>query len=138
MNFFNKIIVFLLILILNIGCGSDGNDGDVFVRFRAVLEPTNFIIDNSDIPIDFEYDVYYKTRAGSYPFSYVDHNGVQHPLPGEYGVLEIIADSGQEGGLFSSGDDGQDLYIDLILLSTGAVIENYDYYTIASSLNYDE
>ena len=56
MNFFNKIIVFLLILILNIGCGSDGNDGDVFVRFRAVLEPTNFIIDNSDIPIDFEYD----------------------------------------------------------------------------------
>ena len=47
MNFFNKIIVFLLILILNIGCGSDGNDGDVFVRFRAVLEPTNFIIDNN-------------------------------------------------------------------------------------------
>ena len=138
MNLVNKIIVFLLILIMNIGCGTDGSDGEVFVRFRAVLEPTNFTIDNSDIPIDLEYDVYYKTSSGSYPFSYVDHNDVQHPLPGEYGVLEILADSGDEGGLFSSGDDGRDIYVDLILLSTGAIVENFNYYTVPSELNYEE
>ena len=87
---------------------------------------------------NFEYDVYYQTRPGNYPFSYTDHNGVQHPLPGEYGVLEIVADSGTEGALFNSGEDGDDLYIDLILLSTGPVIENYDYFTIASTLNYSQ
>ena len=130
----NIIIGFFVLSI--IGCGRDGEEGEVFLRIRAVLEPTNFFIENPDIPLDFQYDVYYKTSPGNYPFSYVDHNGVQHPQPGEYGVLEIIADSGTEGGLFSSGTSGQDLYIDLILLSTGAVIENFEYYTIASTLDY--
>ena len=134
----NKLIVLLFIAIIILGCGSDGKDGDVFLRFRAVLTPTEFVIDNQDIPSDFEYDVYYETGSGSYPFSYIDHNGNSHPQPGEYGVLEIIADSGDEGALFVAGEDGKDLYIDLILLSTGPIIENYDYYTIASTLNYDE
>ena len=138
MNSFNKFVVLSWIAMILIGCGSDGSDGDVFLRFRAVLTPTEFVIDNPDIPVDFEFDVYYETQPGSYPFSYVDHNGNTHPQPGEYGVLEIIANSGDEGALFSAGDDGTDLYIDLILLSTGAVIENYDYYTIVSTLNYDE
>ena len=135
MNLFNKIFVFSFIILLSYGCGSDGSDGDVFLRFRAVLEPTNFIIDNPDIPPDFQYDVYYKTKPGNYPFSYVDHNGVQHPLPGEFSFVEIIADSGDSGSLFRGGEDGQDIYVDLILLSTGPIIENYDYYTIASTLN---
>ena len=117
------------------GC-SDGGDGDVFVRIRTILEPTNVIIENSDIPQDFEYDVYYKTSTGNYPFSYTDHNGIQHPLPGEFGVLEIVADSGSKGALFSSAEKGNTIYIDLILLSTGAIIENYDYYTVVTSLDF--
>ena len=137
MNWFKKTLVFIFILIINTGC-SDGDNGDVFLRIRAVLEPTNVIIENSDIPENFEYDVFYRTNPGNYPFSYVDHNGTQHPLPGEYGVLEIISDPGQEGGLFSTGENGEDRYIDLILLSTGAVIENNNYYTIATTLDYDE
>lgn len=136
MNFLNKILFIGLICLMNAGCGSDGDDGDVYVRIRAVLEPTNVIIDNPDIPLDFQYDVYYKTKSGSYPFSYIDHNDIQHPLPGEFGVLEIVSTSGSKGGLFSSGENGEDLYVDLILLSTGAVIENYDYYTIVSTLDY--
>ena len=134
----NKVVVLLFIAMIIIGCGRDGKDGDVFLRFRSVLTPTEFVIDNPDIPADFEYDVYYETHPGSYPFSYIDHNGNFHPQPGEYGVLEIIADSGDEGALFVTGEDGKDLYIDLILLSTGPIIENYDYYTIASTLNYDD
>ncbi len=138
MNTFTKLVFLLFSLTIVMGCGSDGNDGDVFLRFRAVLTPTEFVIENPDIPSDFEYDVYYETHPGSYPFSYIDHNGNLHPQPGEYGVLEIIANPGDEGALFSSGADGKDLYIDLILLSTGPIIENYDYYTIASTLNYAE
>ena len=138
MRVLNQIVLGLLILIINISCGRDGKDGEVFLRFRAILTPLNFYIENPDIPIDFQYDVYYKTYPGSYPFTYTDHNGTSHPLPSEFGVVDIVVDSGESGALFSAGSDGNDIYIDLILLSTGAVIENYDYYTIASTLNYDE
>ena len=137
MNVFSKVIVTVLILII-MSCGRDGQDGEVYLRIRAVLEPTNVIIDNPDIPSDFQYDVYYKTNPGTYYFSYVDHNNIQHPLPGEYGFVELVKNEGFKGGLFKSGDDGNDIYVDLILLSTGAVIENYDYLTIASTLDYDE
>ena len=143
MNFLKS--VFLLgLVITTIGCGNDGNNGEVYLRIRAVLEPTNFFITNSDLPSNIDgyfigdFDVFYKTEAGSYPFSYVDHNGLQHPLLGEYGVVNIFSDLGEEAGLFNSGEDGEDVYIDLILLSTGAIIENYDMFTIASTLNYPE
>ena len=113
------------------GCSS-GKDGDLFLRFRAVIEPVEFIIDNPDIPNYPEYDIYYKTNPGSYAFSYVDHNGTQHPQPGEFGFVELNADPA------SGSEDGKDLYIDLILLSTGPLIENFDYYTIASTLEFDD
>lgn len=131
MRIFTKIILLLFIIIQMMGCSS-GNDGDLFLRFRAVIEPVEFIIDNPDIPDYPEYDIYYKTNPGSYAFSYVDHNGTQHPQPGEFGFVELIADPA------SGSEDGKDLYIDLILLSTGPLIENFDYYTIASTLEFDD
>jgi len=143
MNTFRSTITFFL-LIFFIGCGNDGTDGDVYLRIRAVLEPTNVMISNPDLPSDAngvfvgEYDVYYQTQPGSYSFTYVDHNGIQHPLVGEFGVVNLFSNSGEESGLFTSGEDGEDVYVDLILLSTGAIIENYDKFTIATSLNYSE
>ena len=131
MRIFTKIILLLFIIIQMMGCSS-GNDGDLFLRFRAVIEPVEFIIDNPDIPNYPEYDIYYKTNPGSYNFSYVDHNGTQHPQPGEFGFIELVADPA------SGSEDGKDLYIDLILLSTGPLIENFDYYTIASTLEFDD
>tara|TARA_B100001250_G_scaffold384703_1_gene379787 strand:- start:7882 stop:8292 length:411 start_codon:yes stop_codon:yes gene_type:complete len=127
----------ILFVIIQAGCSS-GQDGDLFLRFRAVLEPIEFIIDNPDVPQYPEYDIYYKVNPGTYSFSYIDHNGTQHPQPGEFGFIDLIADPGSDGGLFKSGSDGKDLYIDLILLSTGPLIENFDYYTIASTLEYDD
>ena len=131
MKIFTKIILILFIIIQMMGCSS-GKDGDLFLRFRAVIEPVEFIIDNPDIPDYPEYDIYYKTNPGSYSFSYVDHNGTQHPQPGEFGFVELVADPA------SGSEDGKDLYIDLILLSTGPLIENFDYYTIASTLEFDD
>ena len=143
MNDFRLIITFFLPVFF-IGCGTDGADGDVYLRIRAVLEPTNVMISNPDLPSDDngyfvgDYDVYYQTQPGSYSFTYIDHNGTQHPLVGEFGVVNLFSNSGEESGLFNSGEDGDDVYVDLILLSTGAIIENYDKFTIATSLNYDE
>lgn len=131
MRIFTKIILNFFIIIQMMGCSS-GKDGDLFLRFRAVIEPVEFIIDNPDIPNYPEYDIYYKTNPGSYNFSYVDHNGTQHPQPGEFGFIELVADPA------SGSEDGKDLYIDLILLSTGPLIENFDYYTIASTLEFDD
>ena len=63
---FKKILVFCIILLIYSGCGSNGRDGDVYLRIRAVLEPTNFSIENEDIPTNFEYDVYYIERRFSF------------------------------------------------------------------------
>ncbi|MBJ04519.1 MAG: hypothetical protein CMP65_01275 [Flavobacteriales bacterium] len=123
---------------MNLGCGNDGNNGEVFLRIRAVLDetPLTASINNPDIPSDFAYDIFYKTSPGTYSFSYTDHNGVVHPQAGEYSFVDVIQDIGQEGGLFTDGEDGDDVYIDLWLLSTGAVIENNNYFTIASTADY--
>ena len=115
---------------------SSGQDGDIFLRIRAVLEPNSFSINSLDFPSDFEYDIFYKIQPGYYDFEYVDHENTQHPLIGELNVLEATANAGNDGGLFKSGSDGEDIYIDLILLSSGPIIETYNYFTIASTLNY--
>jgi len=134
MSTFNKMLFALIIMTLA-SCSS-GQDGDVFLRLRAVLEPTSFSINTSDIPLDFEYDAFYKIQPGYYEFEYVDHENIQHPQLGELSVLEVTNNKGTNGGVFKSASDGEDIYIDLILLSSGPIIETYNYFTIASTLNY--
>ena len=134
MRAFNTIL-FVLIIILVSSCSS-GKDGDIYLRLRAVLEPTNFSINNPDFPLDFEYDAFYQIQPGYYEFEYIDHEGVQHPQLGELSVLEVTANQGTNGGVFKSAIDGEDIYIDLILLSNGPIIETNNYFTIASTLNY--
>ena len=50
MRVLNKIVLGLLILIINTSCGRDGKDGEIFLRFRSILTPLNFHIENPDIP----------------------------------------------------------------------------------------
>ena len=109
-------------------------------RIRAVLDetPLSATINNPDVPSDFAYDIFYKTSPGTYSFIYTDHNGLAHPQAGEYSFVEVIKDIGQEGGIFTDGEDGDNVYIDLWLLSTGAVIENNNYFTVASSADYPD
>jgi len=145
MNIFKKIILFGFILNFTIGCGTDGEDGEVFLRIRAVLDEMPASVDLTEIPgFDFEdpaefaYDMFYKTVPGSYPFSYYDHNGEYHPKVGEYGFVDIVKDLGQKGGVFRDGEDGDDVYIDLWLLSTGPAIENNKFFTVASTANFPD
>jgi|TARA_B100001113_G_C21017017_1_gene581840 hypothetical protein len=133
MHTFNKI--FFILIILTLASCSSGQDGNVFLRLRAVLEPTNFSINCPDFPLDFEYDAFYPIQSGYYAFEYVDHEGVQHPQLGELSVLEVTANQGTNGGLFKSASDGEDIYIDLWLLSEGPVVETSNYFTIASTIN---
>ena len=134
MSALNKFFLTIIMIILT-SCSS-GQDGDVFLRLRAVLEPTSFSINSPDIPLDFEYDIFYKIQPGYYEFEYVDHENIQHPQLGEVSVLEVINNQGTKGGVFKSASDGEDLYIDLILLSSGPIIETNNYFTIASTLDY--
>lgn len=135
MKILNQLVVFGLFLGLNIGC-SDGEDGKVFLRIRALLEepPSSVNIENPDIPEDFQYGVYYQTQPGSYLFSYTDVNNQPHPQGGELQHLDIVAESGKSASLFKHGENGTDLYIDLWLLSTGALVQNFDYYTVPDEL----
>ena len=138
MKILNQFILLGIICTFHLGCGNDGSDGEVFLRIRAVLDetPLSATIDNPDVPSDFAYDIFYKTSPGTYSFIYTDHNGLAHPQAGEYAFVEVIKDIGQEGGIFTDGEDGDNVYIDLWLLSTGAVVENNNYFTIASSADY--
>ena len=72
MNICTKIIL-LFFVIIQLGCSS-GKDGDLFLRFRAVLEPMEFIIDNPDIPTYPEYDIY---SAGTKPEDIVNPYAVK-------------------------------------------------------------
>ena len=136
MKIFNKIL--LLGFIITLGGCKDGNDGKAFLRIRTIIEPTSVTIYNPDIPSDFNYDVYYETQPGSYQFEYIDHNNNYHPLPGELNVIDIVVAPGQSSSFLNSGEDGRNVYIDLILLSTGALVETFDILTIPSELNYEE
>jgi len=140
MKVLNQLILLGIICTFNLGCGNDGSDGEVFLRVRAVLDetPLSATINNPDVPSDFAYDIFYKTSPGTYSFIYTDHNGLTHPQAGEYSFVEVVKDIGQEGGVFTDGEDGDNVYIDLWLLSTGAVIENNNYFTVASSADYPD
>ena len=141
MYYINKTIFSLLAIIILSSCSKDGIDGEVYLRIRAVLNPLEFSIENPDIPVNFQesnYDVFYKTKPGSYPFTYIDHFGDQHPKIGELSVLNLEIEQGQSGSLLSTGDNGRDIYVDLILLSSGPIVTNLDYYTPPSSLEYTE
>lgn len=127
-------ISFIVLFITIFGC-STGNDGDIFLRVRAVLEPSNFNINCPEFPSNFEYDVFYNIPPGYYSFDYMDYNGTQHPQLGELSVLEVFSNSGSKGGLFKSGENGEDVYVDLILLSSGPIIETNSYFTIASTIS---
>jgi len=128
--------VFFAITFMFLTSCSTGQEGDVFLRIRAVLEPNSFSINSNDIPSNFEYDVFYEIKPGYYDFEYIDHEYIAHPQLGELSVLEATANMGTDGGIFKSSIDGEDVYIDLILLSSGPIIETYNYFTIASTLNY--
>ena len=140
MKILNQFILLVIMFTFHLGCGNDGSDGEVFLRVRAVLDetPLTATINNPDVPPDFAYDIFYKTSPGTYSFIYTDHNGLAHPQAGEYSFVEVIKDIGQEGGVFTDGEDGDNVYIDLWLLSTGAVIENNNYFTVASSADYPD
>ena len=51
--------MFFAVIIMSLTSCSSGQDGDIFLRIRAVLEPNSFSINSPDVPSDFEYDVFY-------------------------------------------------------------------------------
>lgn len=132
----NFLKTFFAIIFMFLTSCSTSQEGDIFLRIRAVLEPNSFSINSNDIPSNFEYDVFYAIKPGYYDFEYIDHENTEHPQLGELSVLEATANVGTDGGIFKSAIDGEDVYIDLILLSSGPIIETYNYFTIASTLNY--
>ena len=129
-----NILIPLLVILFTSACSS-GSDGDIFLRVRAVLEPSSFNINCPEFPENFEYDVFYNIPEGYYSFDYVDYNGTQHPQLGELSVLEVFSNSGAKGGLFKSSENGEDVYVDLILLSSGPIVETNSYFTIASTIS---
>ncbi|MDY6792863.1 MAG: hypothetical protein SWH54_16485 [Thermodesulfobacteriota bacterium] len=114
------IFVFVLLLISMMGltgCGDDGDDGNSYVAIDWVYAPISYWDDNPGIPSVFYRGEYYLTQAGIYNFDYVAWDG-----SGYIGTYTITVDEGEDGSLFSDGDDGDDLYFTIWLLSSGPVL----------------
>jgi hypothetical protein len=119
------VLVLLLISMMGLtGCGDDGDDGDSYLELDWVSAPISYWDDNPGIPFGFSRGVYYLTGAGTYNFDYVAWDG-----SGYIGTYTITVDEGEDGGVFwfADGDDGDDWYFTMWLLSSGPVIYTDSY-----------
>ena len=106
---------------LCVGCGRDGDDGDAYIALNWVYAPNYYWDNNPAIPIVFYRGAYYRSSPGAYDFGYEAYEGSQW-----VGTYTIAIDKGEDGGLFTDGDDGRDRYFTLWLYSSGPSL-NEDY-----------
>lgn len=109
-----KACVVLLILSILLSCGQDGKDGKAFIRFTWISGVNSYVDSNPDTPSSIYSDTYYETDPGDYVYEYYwqDNSGNNWLFEGWY---TITINHGEEGGLFTDGEDGEDKHFHLHL-----------------------
>ena len=115
------------------GCGGDGSDGKGYIAYSWLYGPITF---NSNDPAFEEQTYIYngdfqESRPGVWSFEYIAWDDSYW-----YGTYEIHINEGESGGLFSEGEDGEDLYFQLACYSIGPsfyVWDSPDYVTSSVS-----
>jgi hypothetical protein len=98
------------------GCGADGEDGKGYIAYTWAVGPISFYTE--DPAFAGQSTIYNgefrESRPGTWYFEYLSWDDSYW-----YGTYEIYINEGESGGLFSSGDDGADLYFELACYSFG-------------------
>jgi hypothetical protein len=108
------IVIIFIIPILICACGEDGEDGKAYLALDWVAAPNWYNDDNPGTPPSGYRGVDYESEAGTYSISYEAWDGSRWS-----GTYKITVDKGEDGQLFSDGDDGEDSYFTLCLYSIG-------------------
>lgn len=98
------------------GCGEPGDDGEAYIAYSWAVGPITFYTEDPAFSGDANIynGEYKKTRPGTHYFEYVAWDGSSW-----YGEYEIYREEGEDGSLFSDGEDGEDLYFELACYSFG-------------------
>jgi hypothetical protein len=108
-----KYVVLLMASLIVLSCSVDGEDGTSYIAYSWYCIQGVYTEDPA-----FGNTIYngeYETATeGEYYMDYQDCNGDVW-----WAVYEIEIDEGEEGGLFTRGEDGDDLYFELYLSSSG-------------------
>ncbi|MFW5695051.1 MAG: hypothetical protein ACOCYB_07775 [Alkalispirochaeta sp.] len=103
-------------VLLLAGCGADGSDGDSFIAYSWVSGPITFYTE--DPAFEGQEAIYNESYVNAVPgtwyMEYQAWDGSQW-----WAEYEIYLDEGEDGGLFTDGDDGVDLYFELAAYSIG-------------------
>lgn len=105
--------------------GTDGRDGRAFFKMNYGDFDPDYIETGGVIPNNFYWDTYYKTNPGYYTvyFEYIENTyrgRIVYPYEIE---VEVFVMAGEQGGYRYDGEDGDDVYFELILFPDG-----YEYY----------
>ncbi len=104
-----KLMAILFIVLLFVGCGEDGRDGDAFIAFTWDWYVDSYTDNNSGVPYGITEYEYYEVEPGSYSYEYYCSDGLGNYWGYEgYYVIEI--NKGEEGGFLTDGEDGEDNY----------------------------
>jgi len=104
----------LIMTILVLGCGHDGDDGDAYLRITWLYDPLYYTDNNGYIPSIVVNNRYYRCSAGRYYFEYYAWDDSYW-----YGYYTLTINRGEDGKFLSNGDDGADKYFTLQCYSIG-------------------
>lgn len=110
-----RIFGLLILSLLLINCGDDGQDGKAFLSFDWVYAPAWFSDDCPATPSTIRKNSDYQVDAGSYSMMYESWDGSVWSFN-----YSISINSGTEGSFpFQSGEDGENKYYEINLYSSG-------------------
>ena len=127
------LLFLFLTLLLFSGCAEDGDDGKASLKFWWTGTLYDYTDDNPDIPYTIWNDTYYTVSKGTYSFYYTSWDSSTW-----IGSYTITIDEGDDAIQFPipiDGDDGDDSYFELMLLSTGPSF--YDWGSTAYKVGVD-
>jgi hypothetical protein len=116
-----KILILLLALFAASffsGCGEDGEPGEAYISFDWDWYVDYYNDNNYDVPgTIYEYTNYW-TSPGTYSYDYGCSDGAGN-FWGYYGTYTITINPGEEGSMFTDGDDGEDNYFRFSMSGNG-------------------
>ncbi len=110
-------LLLLLSLLMMFGCkGKNGEEGKTFLKVW-LINCTRYWDNNPGIPFGFNTTTFYLCNPGTYDYEYDTSDGWEW-----WGTYTLVAEEGEEGGLFQNGDDGEDRRYTFTCQSSGPTL----------------